>query len=116
MQRKFLALFVLILLVSALAAFGAETKAYSGTLLDKMCAASAGDAAKVAKHSKACALMDSCIASGYGIVIDGKFIKFDSNGDKLVSEWLEKTDKTRDLKIEVTGTMDGDILKVETLK
>ncbi|HEY2934762.1 MAG TPA: hypothetical protein VGK99_23760 [Acidobacteriota bacterium] len=115
MQRKYFSLFVLIVLLVALSAFGAD-KSYSGMLMDKMCSASSGDAAKVAKHSKACALMDSCIASGYGIVIDGKFIKFDANGDKLVSEWLEKTDKTRELKIEVTGTMDGDILKVETLK
>lgn len=116
MKHKLVALCTVILLVGTLALARAEKKTYSGTLLDKMCSASASNPAKVAKHSKECALMESCIPGGYGIVIDGKFLKFDDNGDKLASQWLAKTDKERDLKIEVTGTLEGDVLKVETLK
>ena len=114
MKHKLFVFLILILLAGVLAL--AEAKTYNGTLLDKMCSASASNPAKVAKHTKECALMESCVPGGYGIVVDGKFLKFDEKGDKIASEWLAKTDKERDLQITVTGSVDGDVLKVETLK
>ncbi len=114
MKHKLFVFSTLILMIGALVL--AEAKSYNGTLLDKVCSASASNPAKVAKHTKECALMESCVPGGYGIVVDGKYLKFDEKGDKLASEWLAKTDKERDLQITVTGTLDGDVLKVETLK
>ncbi len=114
MKHKLFIFSILILMIGALVL--AEAKTYNGTLLDKVCSASASNPAKVAKHTKECALMESCVPGGYGVVVDGKYLKFDEKGDKLASEWLAKTDKERDLQITVTGTLDGDVLKVETLK
>ncbi|HEY3132752.1 MAG TPA: hypothetical protein VGL91_25095, partial [Acidobacteriota bacterium] len=102
----------LILFFGTLVLVDSANRNYSGTLMDKTCSSSASSPEKVAKHTKECALMESCVPDGYGIVVDGKFIKFDENGDKLASQWLAKTDKLRDLKIEVTGTMKGDVLVV----
>jgi hypothetical protein len=72
--------------------------------------------AKAAKHTKSCALEESCMESGYGLISEGKWYKFDDAGDKLALAWLKKTDKKNDLMVEVSGTHDGDILKVASLK
>ncbi len=88
-------------------------KVFKGYLVDKMCGTGftkTGDAkvatAKAKKHTKDCALEDNCKASGYGIVIGGKFLKFDSSGDKLALDYLNKTKKENNLFVEVSGTGD----------
>ncbi|HEY4611806.1 MAG TPA: hypothetical protein VII11_02365 [Bacteroidota bacterium] len=92
-----------------------------GYLVDKMCGAgyAKGDAAKAAekgmKHSKACALDEDCAASGFGIVMDGKYLKFDEAGDKLALEYLNKSEKKSDFLVEVAGTQDGNMVKVKSL-
>ncbi|MCI0706468.1 MAG: hypothetical protein L0Y80_03155 [Ignavibacteriae bacterium] len=97
------------------------TMTVKGYLVDKMCGSgyAKGDAAKAAekgmKHSKACALEEDCAASGYGIIMDGKYIKFDEKGDKLALEYLNKSSKKNDFLVEVAGMKDGDVLKVASL-
>ena len=98
------------------------THTMKGYLVDKMCAtgmvkkAPEEAMAKAAKHTKNCALDESCVESGFGLVYDGKWIKFDEAGDKKAVAWLKKIDKKNDLMVEVTGTHDGDLFKVASIK
>ena len=101
---------------------GMGEKSYKGFLADKMCGTGftkTGDAkiaaAKAKKHTKDCALEENCKASGYGLIIGGKFHKFDDAGDKLAFEYLNKTKKESNLVVQVKGTMDGDKINVVSL-
>jgi hypothetical protein len=102
--------------LAASAAFAAEgpIKA-SGTLIDAMCGAEATQADADA-HTRECALMSHCAASGFGIVLDGKFHKFDADGSKLAAEIFEKTTKKDHITATVEGVEQADgSIKVEKL-
>ena len=94
----------------------------AGYLVDNACAmkmekAGAKKAMEKAKnHTKDCALQDACKASGYGLMSHGKFYKFDEKGDKIASEYFDKTKKEKDFWVDVEGTMDGKTIKVESIK
>jgi|ERR1700683_409344 hypothetical protein len=91
----------------SVAAF-AET--VTGTLVDVMCKDK-----DVASHTKQCAL--GCAKSGFGVVTsEGKFIKFDEAGNAKALAALKSTDKDKDLKAKVEGSMDGDVLQVTSLQ
>jgi hypothetical protein len=96
-------------------------KSYTGYVVDKMCALGmVKKGPKVAmekamKHTKACALEDDCAASGYGLVMDGRFFKFDEKGDKLAAEYLQKTKKKRELLVDVEGTLKGEAINVAAI-
>lgn len=93
-----------------------------GYLVDNACAgkmekAGAKKAMEKAKnHTKDCALQDACKASGYGLMSKGKFYKFDEKGDKLAGEYFDKTKKEKDFWVDVKGSMDGNTIKVESIK
>ncbi|HTY10913.1 MAG TPA: hypothetical protein VMF88_07560 [Bacteroidota bacterium] len=93
-----------------------------GYLVDKMCAVGMAKKApdeamaKAAKHTKSCALEESCQESGFGLMSGGMWYKFDDNGDKLALALLKKTEKEKEIMVSVTGTHDGDIFKVTSLK
>ncbi len=72
--------------------------------------------AKAAKHTKDCSLDETCEAAGFGIVTGGKFYKFDERGNKKAIDYLTASKKEDNIKIEVTYTMDGDKMKVESIK
>ena len=88
----------------------------TGHLVDQMCGGDLKDAAKAADHSKECALMDHCAASGFGIFANGKYVKFDAEGSKKPKALVEKTKKEKDITIVAEGTLDGDTLTVASLK
>jgi len=88
----------------------------TGHLVDQMCGGEVKDAAKAAAHSKECALMDHCLASGFGIFADGKYVKFDAEGSKKAKALVEKTKKEKDIAIVAEGTLDSDTLTVASLK
>src|SRR5262245_35150161 len=88
----------------------------TGHLVDQMCGGELKDASKAADHSKECALMDHCLASGCGICADGKYVKFDAEGSKKAKALVEKTKKEKDIAIVAEGTLNGDTLTVATLK
>ena len=101
-------------LVTLMALLGAAAWAgeWNGYLMDAMCAAKMKD--KAATHKAKCAL--SCAKTGFGIVTaDGKYVKFDEAGNAKAQEALKGTTKDQDLKIKVTGTLEGDALQVESL-
>jgi len=88
-------------------------------LIDKMCSAKAikgGQAAAVA-HDRDCATMPACQKSGYGVyTADNKYITFDDAGNTKAIAALKKSKKKDDLKVTVTGDVQGDTIKVANLK
>lgn len=83
----------------------------SGTLVDVMCSSDVKTQADADNHTRECALMDACVASGYGIVIDGVFHKFDAEGSKQAEAIFRSTKKTDHITATVEGTLEhnGDI-------
>ena len=94
-----------------------EDKKFSGNLIDAACGGKNKEhSEKIAGHPKSCALMEACMKSGYGIVTaDSKFIKFDENGDKLALALLQSTKTEKDIRVDVSGTQEGEVLKVTNI-
>ena len=91
----------------------------TGVLIDQACGAKMMDKddpeKAAASHPKSCAMKDACAASGYAVIHGKEMIKLDDNGNKLAKEFLQKTDKTNDLRVTVEGTRDGDKMAVTSL-
>lgn len=94
------------LLLSA-AAFA---ESWTGTLVDTMCKGK-----DLASHTTKCAL--GCAKSGFGIVLsDGKFVKFDEAGNAKAVAALKATAKESDLKVKISGKLDGEMVKVDKIE
>jgi hypothetical protein len=66
-------------------------------------------------HPRACAL--KCAASGFGIVTqDKQFLKLDAEGNAKIVEALKASDKKDHLRVDVSGDVQGDTLKVTSIK
>jgi len=66
-------------------------------------------------HTRACAL--KCAASGFGIVTkDEQFLKFDAEGNAKIADALKASDKKDHLRVDVSGDVQGDTLKVTSIK
>ena len=105
-----------ILFLSAALTFAADTTK-TGILLDAMCGEmSASNADEAAGHKVVCALMPNCQESGFGIVVEGKFLKFGEAGDEKALAFLKGTQKKSALKIAVTGEFSGDNIKVSPIE
>jgi len=99
-----------------------------GILIDQMCSSKAevrlvpgprieGGMIVAEAHTRECALMPACQKSGYGVFTqDNKFLKFDEAGSRKALEALKLSKKVDDLTVEVTGEIQGDTIKVESLK
>jgi hypothetical protein len=95
---------------SLLAAGLASAETFSGTVVDVMCKGK-----DLAGHTRSCAL--DCAKSGFGLVeADGKFLKFDESGNARTLTLLKKSAKEKDLKMKVTGTLDGEVIKVQAVE
>jgi hypothetical protein len=109
-MRKFL--YVTAIMASFAAMAAAETFS-DAPVVDVACAKNA--AKDPDAHTRECALQ--CQKSGFGIVTsDHRFLKFDSNGNSLVLDALKKSDKNAHLRVDVSGDVQGDMLKVTSLK
>lgn len=65
-------------------------------------------------HTRDCALQ--CAGSGFGIVTkDQHFLKFDAGGNAKVAEALKASTKKDHLRVNVTGDVQGDTLKVASV-
>jgi hypothetical protein len=99
---------ILIGVLFAGAAFAAET--WSGTVVDVMCKGK-----DLAGHTRQCAV--GCAKGGFGLVLsDGKFLKFDETGNSKALAALKASSKEKDLKTKITGTLEGDVIKVESVE
>jgi hypothetical protein len=66
-------------------------------------------------HTRACAF--KCEKSGFGIVTQDKhFLKFDAEGNSKIVEALKASDKKDHLRVDVNGDVQGDTLKVTSIK
>ena len=86
-----------------------------GTLFDKMCSTQGVAGAK--DHTRECALMPPCQASGYGVLTaDGKFLAFDAAGNTKAIAALKGSKQKDDLKVTVTGDVKGETVTVTSIK
>ena len=116
--------------LSLFAAFAAVASAaqVQGILIDQMCSSKAevrivsgprleGGMIVAEAHTRQCALMPACQKSGYGVfTYDNKFLKFDEAGSRKALAALRASKKEDYLKVEVTGEIQGDSIKVTSLK
>ncbi len=104
-----LTLVVLLCLGATTIAKPKKTKV-TGFLIDKAC--SGGVAKKenpteaAGNHTKKCALMEKCVASGLGVFADGKFYELDEKGKTMAKAFLEKSTLDKGVKVTVEGSAD----------
>jgi len=109
------------------AMLGSAPTTVKGVIMDKACSSKAeerilptgivGGMVVAEAHERQCALMPACQKSGYGIfTFDQKFLAFDAEGNKKALEAIKASKKLVDLEAEVTGEINGDTIKVATLK
>jgi hypothetical protein len=108
-------LFLTLLLFAAALPLAAAVQTWSNVpLIDKNCSTKF-NLSDVDTHTRTCAL--SCSRSGYGILTaDGKFLKFDASGSQKALAELKASTKKDHLRATVTGELEGDTIKVETVK
>ena len=130
MKKVFIAFLLMVFIITLISAQNKNTmkglsndsRSLVGYLVDRNCAKGMvmddikKSDAKAAKHTKDCCLDDACKAYGFGIVTGGKFYKFDDAGDKKAVEYLNASKKEDNIKVEVMGRIDGNTLKVESMK
>jgi Tfp pilus assembly ATPase PilU len=110
-MRK-LAWFFLLIGLSALPALAAAEDYKDVPVVDVNCSKKV--AADSDSHTRACAL--KCAASGFGIVTkDKQFLKLDAEGNSKVTEALKTSDKKDHLRVDVSGDVQGDTLKVTSI-
>ena len=120
MTRKFLALAAILAFLVVLQAQTSKTITLTGYIIDNACSGAHSKEAtfgeKVKKHTTKCALMNSCVTSGYGVyTAEGKLYKFDKAGNEQAEALLKDTATTEGVKVEVQGTLDGETFKVTKL-
>jgi hypothetical protein len=115
------------LLVAGLAGVASAAQV-EGILIDAMCSSKAevhivsgprleGGMIVAEAHTRQCALMPECEKSGYGVfTYDNKYLKFDPAGSRKALALLRATKKEDNLKVEVTGDIQGDMIKVASVK
>ena len=92
----------------------AETQTFNDvSVVDVACSKKV--AATADAHTRECAL--ACQKSGFGIVTeDKKFLKFDADGNAKILAALKASDKTDHLRVNVSGDVQGDTIKVTSVK
>jgi len=103
---------VVLALALSMPLFAKELK--NVALLDSHCAEKKDVLSSPDGHSRSC--MMSCAKNGYGVVVDGKFVKFDAKGNELAKEALKNSKQKDHLRATVDGEMKGDTLEVKSLK
>jgi len=86
----------------------------NASLMDAMCASKEKVAKDPDAHPTSCAVQ--CAKSGYGIMADGKFLKFDEKGNQQIASELKSTKKTDHLRVTVDGDRKGDTIAVNSVK
>ena len=92
-----------------------KTVKVTGYVIDNMCAGMHGTEEEAAKHPNGCALMENCQKSGFAVISGEKTYKLDAEGNKLAAEALNAAKTKKGLKVDVEGTLEGDILHVAKL-
>jgi hypothetical protein len=117
-MKAFYRILSVTVLLASLASIASAAQV-QGILMDKMCSASAVKQGQdfATKHDTKCALDPACQKTGYGVfTADGKFLALDAAGNVKAAAALKATKKTDDLKVTVEGEVNGDTIKVASLK
>ncbi len=111
------------LFVAAPVASPAQTagQVIQGYLVDASCAAGMmvrpeTATKRAARHTRACALDEECSKSGYGLITEGRWVKFDAAGDRIALELLKKSRTERGMVVAATGRMAGERFAVTALE
>lgn len=123
-----LALAGLMACAAALSGQTSQTKVH-GVLIDKQCSSQAetrvvpgpriaGGMLVAYTHKRQCALMPACQRSGYGVFTydSNKFLAFDPEGNRKALAVFKDSKKEDDFRVEVTGEIQGDRMKVASIK
>ncbi len=71
---------------------------------------------KTLKRKRACSLMKNFNRSGYGLITDDKkFYRLDDNGNKQARLLLKNSPDKDNLRVIVTGEVEGDAMKVTNM-
>jgi hypothetical protein len=106
---------VCLLLAMACLVRGAEIQ---GVVIDRNCAEDILKHGRqiILKQRRDCSLRKHYIRDGYGIVTDDqKFYRFDDAGNKKAQELLRNIPDKDNLKVIVSGDIDGDAIKVDRM-
>ena len=99
-----------IIALTVMVSAAAFAESWTGTIVDTSCKSK-----DLASHTKQC--LQGCAKSGLGIVLsDGKFVKFDEEGNVKALAALKASSKDKDLKGKITGTLDGEVIKVDKVE
>jgi len=129
---RLLCSFAAFAVLAGIAAIGAETSnpgTIRGVLLDTKCSPGAelrmvptptmhfeGGMLWAYNHTRECLLMPACQRSGYGVYGNEKFLAFDAAGNQKALALIQASKKEDDMRVEVTGGVQGDKIKVASLK
>jgi len=113
MKKIVLVLFAAI----SISAFAANSTV-TGYLVDLTCAAvDASQPGFGANHTKECLQMADCAKGGYGVLTDDKkVIKFDKASNVKAKQFITQLKKTKDIKVNVTGTVTGEKIAVSKIQ
>ena len=120
MTRRLIALTAILAFLIVLQAQTPKTATLAGYIIDNACAGGLSKqptfGEKVKAHKTSCALMNSCVTSGYAVfTTDGKLYKFDKAGNEQAEALLKDTATKEGVQVQVEGTLDGDTIKVTKL-
>jgi hypothetical protein len=109
--------FLILLAATALNALAPDTTV-KGHLVDISCSSDLGQQPGWgARHSRKCLLMLPCAQSGYGVLTEDKqVIKFDDKGNEQAKKFLEGITKPNDIRVTVTGSVDGNQITVSKIE
>lgn len=97
-------------LIDRMCSYKAETRIVPGGLLE-------GGIIAIYPHTKQCAFMLECQKSGYGVfTYDQKFIPFDEAGNRKALAYFKQVKQEDDFRVEVAGQIQGEVLKVASIK
>ncbi len=104
---------LLMLIAMALPAFASAQSWSNVSIVDTQCSTKAK--ADPDSHTRDCAL--TCAKSGFGILDkDGNYFKFDEKGNQEALKLLKSSSKKDHLRVNVTGSQDGGVIHVQSLK
>jgi hypothetical protein len=110
-MKKF-SLYMVLAALLAVPAMGLAATFNDVPVVDVNCSKKA--AANPDAHTRDCALQ--CAQSGFGIVTkDQKFLKLDEAGNQKVLAELKASNKKDHLRVNVSGEVQGDTLKVSSI-
>ena len=117
MKRYVLGVSLAVLAMSVPSLAQSNSQKVSGYLVDAVCAGNhATEPGYKESHDKACNLMAGCVKSGYSLITaDNKVIKFDAKGNDQALAFIKATEKEKQLKVSVTGKLDGQTIAVQSI-